>query len=151
MADYDLTVARLKELLHYDPLSGLFTRLHSGKTYPRRPGRYHILYIDGRCYQAHRVAFLYMTGAWPLQCVDHINGEPSDNSWSNLRDVSLTENNRNRRFLFAKGKLGARKVGKRWKAVFYVNRRSIHLGMFETQEEAHQAHMAAKMAAWRSD
>lgn len=147
MADDDLTVARLKELLHYDPLSGLFTRLHSGRTYPRRPGRYLILYIDRRQYQSHRVAFLYMTGAWPQQCVDHINGDPSDNRWVNLRDVSIDENNRNRRFLFSTKLPGAYRDGKRWVAQIGMNGRSKRLGRFDTAEEAHQAFLRAK-AEW---
>ena len=43
------------------------------------------------------MAWLYMAGAWPSGVIDHMNGDPSDNRWSNLRDVTQAENNANRR------------------------------------------------------
>lgn len=51
--------------------------------------------LSGRRYYGHRVAFACMTGDWPKHEVDHINGNPSDNRWANLRDVTHTDNNRN--------------------------------------------------------
>jgi len=46
-------------------------------------------------YKAHRIVWLWMTGNWPDNCIDHINGNRGDNTWSNLRDVSVTENRKN--------------------------------------------------------
>lgn len=98
MAAADLTAARLREIFTYDPATGVFTRIGCGKSYPGRPGRYLQITIDGKQHQAHRLAFLFMTGAWPLACVDHINREQSDNRWENLRDVSVAVNNRNKSY-----------------------------------------------------
>jgi hypothetical protein len=52
--------------------------------------------VLGKVYSAHRLAFLYMTGKFPLDEVDHKNHERSDNRWSNLREVTRLENSRNR-------------------------------------------------------
>jgi len=52
---------------------------------------------NGSRHLAHRLAWLYMAGAWPSGVIDHMNGDPSDNRWSNLRDVTQAENNANRR------------------------------------------------------
>lgn len=99
-----LTISALKEQLHYCPESGQFTwlvtrnRIKAGDVggYVRRSG-YVRIGIFGRFYMAHRLAWFYMTGAWPEQVIDHINGDPADNSWNNLRDVSPAINAQNRK------------------------------------------------------
>jgi len=94
-----ISQARLKELMHYDPETGVFARLatHRGPTGTRAPSNrgYLRIMLDGRRYQLHRLAFLYMTGEWPQDQVDHINRDRADNRWSNLRDVSNKENCKN--------------------------------------------------------
>lgn len=104
-----LTQELLKQLFHYDPETGLFTWLVS-TNFRIQPGdiaggevcdgagkRYISLSICGKYYKAHRLAFLYMTGAMPKQFVDHINGDGTDNRWCNLREVDRTGNALNKR------------------------------------------------------
>tara|TARA_R100001086_G_scaffold227776_1_gene146994 strand:- start:161 stop:709 length:549 start_codon:yes stop_codon:yes gene_type:complete len=56
---------------------------------------YWVIVIFRKKYLAHRLAWLYMTGDWPVDQLDHINGDSLDNQWSNLREVSNAENGRN--------------------------------------------------------
>lgn len=94
-----MTQIELREALHYDPESGIFTRV-TGRCGGSIAGRvrqdgYRTIKIRGRFYQAHRLAFLYVLGTLPDGEVDHINGNRDDNRWSNLRAVSHAENQRN--------------------------------------------------------
>jgi hypothetical protein len=98
-----LTQTRLKELLHYNPETGIWkwiqtTRLtqadHIAGCYDKR-GR-HMIGIDGKLYKSHRLAFLYMLGRWPIKTVDHDDTNPSNNKWSNLRDATSRQQALNR-------------------------------------------------------
>jgi hypothetical protein len=72
-----LTVTRLREVLHYDPITGIFTWLvslsnHVGKVAGSLDGTGRVrIRVDGREYGAHRLAWLYMTGNWPVNEIDH--------------------------------------------------------------------------------
>ena len=92
----ELTAARLRKMLHYDPETGVFTRLWTGNVTgcPDAKGYLRIA-ADGRSYRAHRLAVLYMTGAWPSEQIDHINQVRTDNRWSNLRPATNGENGAN--------------------------------------------------------
>lgn len=94
---------RIHELLTYDPVSGDFTRLVTLAGNARKGMRagcknaigYIRIGLDRKTYPAHVLAFVCMTGEWPLEEIDHINGDRADNRWSNLRKASRSQNSRN--------------------------------------------------------
>jgi hypothetical protein len=98
-----ITQRRLKDLLQYDPETGVFIRRRScggfleGTVAGSTSSYYGYIHIsiDKKVYKAHRLAFLYMEGRFPEGEVDHKNGIRSDNSWNNLRECSRTENSKN--------------------------------------------------------
>ena len=96
-----LTQNRLKELLHYDPETGIFTwrvsrrGAKSGSVAGVHDNGYIRIKIDYELYLAHRLTFLYMEGYFPEYHVDHKNRIRDDNRWSNLRHVSRQCNQRN--------------------------------------------------------
>ena len=102
--------------------------------------------LCGRLYYAHRLAWLYMTGGWPDLEVDHINGNPSDNRWSNLRGATSRLNKENRHAARSgTGLLGAYpSPGGRFRASITVAGVEQHLGTFATAADAHSAYLAAK-------
>lgn len=103
MASVHLTAELLREHIHYDPETGIFTWIK-----PRAPGvkigdvagnrmvdGYWTICLFSNHQKAHRLAFLYETGAFPEHMVDHINGKKSDNRFSNLRLATNSQNKRN--------------------------------------------------------
>lgn len=136
----------IKERYTYDPEMGKFYLKHdSPKSCFRTGDTAGSLCPDGRirirvkigsgmyksCY-AHRLAFLYMTGSIP-EVVDHINGDPSDNKWCNLRAATRSENMRNRKASGKSGVIGVRETPSgRWGVK--VNRK--YYGTYDTIEEA---------------
>ena len=97
-----ITQARLKELFHYNPTTGAFTRNITRNRYQAgtiagskdKKGYINIM-ADNVLYKAHRLAFVYMEGQFPIEYVDHKNRNKSDNSWNNLRHADQTLNARN--------------------------------------------------------
>lgn len=149
----ELTQARLKELLHYDPETGLFT-WKTGKrcgrvcSNPDKDG-YLRVEIDSKTLKLHRLAFLYMLGSLPVFQVDHIDGCKSNNMWSNLRDVCASTNQQNRRHADATSTVPLLGVSKprgrtRFSAQIRIGGRTIHLGNFKTELEAHKAYLTKK-------
>lgn len=99
----DLTQARLKELFDYNADTGQFTRnvavrgFKSGSLAGSVDSNGYVkVRADGGRYMAHRLAYLWMTGAIPNAEIDHINGIKSDNRWCNLRESDHSTNNCNR-------------------------------------------------------
>lgn len=108
---------------------------------------YCVISICGRDHQAHRVAWLLMTKKWPEQDIDHINGDPSDNRWTNLRDVTKHVNQQNQRKARVDNKsgfLGVSPKHGRWRSVIHVNGKQVNLGLYDTKEAAHDAYLQAK-------
>ncbi len=97
-----ITQARLKELLHYNPDTGVFTRKKNGRTAGgiARNGAgkpYWSMSVDGKTHKAHRLAWLFSFGHLPKNDIDHEDGNGLNNKISNLRDVSHHINCKNRR------------------------------------------------------
>jgi hypothetical protein len=151
-----LTHERLLELLAYDPATGVFTRRVDvgGRAKRFKAGTvagcvdrsvgYVRITVDGRHLWAHRLAWFYVHGAWPLGQVDHINRERVDNRIANLRDVPQAINLQNR--------ADARGVcwephRRKWRATVSVENRNRFLGRFDTEEAARAAYLSAKRAA----
>jgi len=143
--DQMLTQARLKELLEYNPETGIFVRkisyarVYRGQEITAIDSKGYITAgIDRKRYRAHRLAFLYMTGSWPKNQVDHINHQKTDNRWANLRDVTGSQNQRNRcaHKNNKSGVMGVIKYRGRWVSQITVNGRNITLGSFEELSEA---------------
>jgi len=104
MTNLILTQARLRELLHYDPETGIFTWLQrrAGKAQKGSiAGRYHpsghrIIRVDVTSYYAHRLAWIYVHSYIPDGLViDHINHVRDDNRICNLRPVTHKVNSQN--------------------------------------------------------
>lgn len=156
MATVNLTAQRLRELVNYDPESGLMTRLvrsaniKSGAAVGcvRSDNGYLVARIDGALYRVHRLVWLYVHGDWPSGVIDHINGDRRDNRIQNLRDTSQQTNVHNSRYQARKSATGLQGVYKygasKFRAQITVNRRFIHLGCFPTAELAHEAYKDAK-------
>ena len=149
-----VTLERLKEVLHYNPDTGVFTwrktfsHAVEGEVAGYDAGRgYWIIQIDNRRYRAHRLAWLYMMGAWPRELVDHKNLDRSDNRFENLREASHQQNRVNSR-AHRNSRWGIKGVHFRardrvWVAKITVNGRSKYLGQFDTAEAANAAYQDA--------
>lgn len=92
------TQEKLKKLVHYNPYTGIFTRLtgvNKGKQITSTVDGYVKFFIFGKQRSAHRLAWFYMMGKFPSEFIDHRNRIRSDNRFINLRDVSHIENMNN--------------------------------------------------------
>lgn len=156
MSKKTITADLLRELLHYSPDSGLFTwrenRSRMAKVGAIAGARtvrgYWSIGICGRQYLAHRLAWLYMTGNWPISDIDHRDVNKINNSWLNLREVSEHENLQNQRRPHRNNKVGLLGVSKMspnsWQTRIRINGKEKYLGSYRTPDEAHQVYVAAK-------
>ena len=152
-----LTQEELKENIHYEPNTGLFTRLKVKSNrikvgdiagYINKLG-YRIIRINGKSYSAHRLAFLYMDGAFPPNDTDHINHLRADNRFVNLRQVTQVENGRNKS-MQSNNKSGFtgvywHKRASKWVAKIYLNGKDKHLGCFTDIDDAIEARKRANV------
>lgn len=154
MSKADLTVERLRELLDYDPETGVLTwrtrtsnRVVKGAPAGWNACGYVHVGVEGRNYLAHRLIWLHVYGSWPKHGVDHIDGNRSNNRLSNLRDIPQATNTENRRTSKPgnkAGRLGVAPSRKRWSAQIHLRGKKHHLGIFDTPEQAHQVYLEAK-------
>jgi hypothetical protein len=142
----EITQERLHYLFNYDPETGLFTNLvtRSSRTqkgmvagYSRKDG--HILIkIKGKNYLLHRLAYVWMMGSFPVEEIDHRDGDPSNNRWDNIRPATKSENQHNKAS-YKNSKTGVKGVspcGSGYQAQIRINWKNIYLGIFPTIEEA---------------
>jgi hypothetical protein len=151
----ELTAERLRELLSYDPETGVFTwrvtrgggaQVGSVAGAIDRHGYRHIK-LDYRLYRAHRLAWLYVYGAFPSKELDHINRLRDCNAISNLREATRSENGQNK-VLQANNTSGFKGVSwdkraRKWAAQIALNGKNKFLGRFSTPHEAHLTYLAA--------
>lgn len=149
MATQILTQARLKELLHYDPDTGVMTWQRTKK----RAGTQHRLgyrnvMVAGRTYAEHRLAWCWVYGRWPSHDLDHINRVRNDNRLCNLRETTRAENCQNQpvRKSNQSGVTGVyyHKVSGKWAASINVAKKQVHLGVFDTVDAAVAARRVAE-------
>lgn len=169
-----ITQELLRELLHYDLDTGIFTWLPrdlrhfrtqkeaeawNSKFAGRRAGTmsfkkhcgksYRDIGILRKKYSEHRLAFLYVTGNFPKNDVDHKSGDGCDNRWINLRDVTKFDNMKNTR-LRNDNKSGHHgidwdKKRNMWRARVKVNNVTIYIGRFDNIEDAVQSRNRASL------
>ena len=140
-------VEELKRLLRYDRKSGVFTwRVDVARNVKAGDVAGHLddpgyirIRINGRAYAAHRLAWLYVKGRWPIGQIDHANRVKTDNRFCNLRECTHTQNQQNRRA----AKPYQTRNG-RWYASIKHDGRTTYLGLFDSPEAAQAAYDAAK-------
>lgn len=143
-----LTQERLKELLHYNPETGVFTRakdvrggFKKGDVVGHEVGAGYLrVVIDNGRYYLHRLAWLYIHGEMPNGEIDHKNRIKTDNRIDNLRVVSKSHNQQN------KGGLGVQwhKAGSKWRAYIKVDGKHRHIGLYDCLLDARAAYLRAK-------
>lgn len=148
-----ITLEELKEILTYNPETGLFTRKTSsggqkvgsiaGSPHPKGYVR---IQLKGKTYLAHRLAWFITYSEWPANDVDHINGLRNDNRILNLREATRSENMQNLLVPTPNetGYPGVYINRNKYSSKITINGESKHLGSFDTAEEASNAYLLAK-------
>jgi hypothetical protein len=153
----------IKEFFEYDHNTGdLFWKQRSDKWFNhkkyhytwnkrfagKRAGRkkkngYKEVAIFDKLYQQHRVVWAFFNGEWPEDQIDHINGNPSDNRIENLRSVTCLQNLKNINKKKGDGEfVGVVNKNGRYVTRIHNNYKRIHIGSFDTAEEAYAAYRA---------
>jgi hypothetical protein len=155
--DQSITQEHVRSVFNYDPETGIVTRINELTTPnrhlvgPNVGSRVHghlRVFVGGRNVFMHRVIWLWMTGSWPSQTIDHINGIRDDNRWINLRDVSVQENSMNRRVAAKTSRSGIvgvhwDKAKRRYRAKIGINGVTRYLGTFTDISDAQSARQRA--------
>jgi hypothetical protein len=158
-----LTQLELHQILSYAPETGVFTWLEPNRNAKVGPGdragsekkklgkrgenlAYRVIKIDGKAYPEHRLAWLYMTGDWPIDEIDHRNRVRTDNVFDNLRPATRKQNceNRDARAGSLSGFRGVSWSGGKWCAVIMHFGKQVVLGSFDDIEQAKEARLAAE-------
>lgn len=150
------SIDQLRLVLDYRPLTGEFWWLHQkqGRNLSSPAGwvnptdGYRYIGLAGGSFAAHRLAWYFVSGEWPQQHIDHINGDRHDNRAENIRLATHAENLRNSKTPRSNtsGFKGVSPSGRRWVSKISHEGRQRHLGTFATPEEAHEVYdLAAQL------
>lgn len=159
-----LTVERLREVLDYDPETGIFTwrfRQRASRGWNTRyahkeagcvarypNGDYRIIRVDAISYGAARLAWLHVYGVWPSDQIDHKDGDGLNNRLVNLRDVTNPLNSLNhalsRRSTSGVSGVNWQINSGKWQARAYVAGRYYWLGLFTDLADAEAAVIAKR-------
>lgn len=152
-----ITADQLRELLHYDPETGVFTwkqptgdRVSVGCVINTTNSRgYVVVGLLGRRYKAHRLAWLYVYGELPSGEIDHRDEDTSNNRIANLRIATHSQNGQNQLKARRDSSTGYRGVHYekrtgRYSAQIQADGVVHRLGRFDTAEQAYNAYLAAK-------
>lgn len=151
-----IDTARLREVLNYDPETGIFTNRRHGKGLPKagkvagcldKSTGYIRIRIDGALHHAHRLAWQYVHGSLPPHDVDHRNRIRSDNRLDNLREADDTQNARNSG-MPSTNTSGIKGVSwradrQKWRATIKLGGKQLFLGHFDAIADAAEAREAA--------
>lgn len=162
MARSELTQKYLKSVLDYNTETGIFTwkyrpsmekiratrgwnKKYSGKIAGNisRSHGYREIVIDYNKYLAHRLAWFYFHGRWPVNEIDHKNLDRLNNSLNNLREATSGQNKAN--LIMSTNTSGYKGVSwskraKRWRASMSINNKSICIGHYDNKEDAYAAY-----------
>lgn len=158
VAQKRVSLERLKELLDYNPETGFF-RWKIRRSWVAKPGSiagtrtkrgYVAITIDQKIYMAHNLAWFYHYGEWPKTELDHRDTDGMHNAIDNLREATSSQNKTNQK-VRRTNTTGFKGVSKKAGSIGYqakitVRGKQIHLGYFETPEEAHEAYVSAANA-----
>ena len=157
----DVTPAILRKHFTYNPITGeLLWKLPTSKMHKPKDVAgnldkkgYHVVCIKGQTYFVHRVAWAMMEGKWPTKEIDHIDRNPANNSWDNLRQVTRSQQNQNKgtRASSVSGVTGVRYRAneKRWTARLHLQGKDKWLGSFKTKEAAIDARIKAEQLYYK--
>ena len=79
-----ITQSELKNILHYNQDTGVFTWIKNSIVAGTVEKKGYIaIKINRKSYKAHRLAWLYIYGNFPKEQIDHLNGIKNDNCINN--------------------------------------------------------------------
>lgn len=166
----ELTQELLKELIDYNPDTGVFTWKErplsmfkcerdckawnaryknkvAGCSYINWKNKVNAISIKPKTYLCHILTYFYMNGNWPKEDIDCIDGDFTNLKWNNIRECTRTDSNYKQINPQRENKLmgiSFIKERNKYESKIKIKGKTIHLGRFNTQEEAHQAYVDAK-------
>jgi hypothetical protein len=152
MKNENITQEYLKQILDYNPETGIFTRVISKSSNAKAgnvagylsPDGYIYIGINAKRYKSHRLAWLYVYGEMPSKCIDHINCNKTNNKINNLRLSTHSQNKMNtpKQKNNTSGFKGVtwHKELKKWMVAARLNKKRHYLGYFSDIKEAAKAY-----------